>query len=177
MKRISKQKGFSLIELVITVAIAGILMSIGLPSLSKTMQKSKLTSLHNNLLSALSLARNTAISRGTFATICKSNQSATACNTSGAWQDGWIVFPDNNNNGAVDAGETILAINSNLPEQITIKFSKNFITYGPQGYANGYSGTFTFCDDKDSSNKKGMIISNNGHIRVATSSAELAGCS
>jgi len=172
-----KQRGFTLIELIITIAIAGILSSLALPSFKKTMQNNKLTSMHNELLSSLSLARNIAISRGTFATLCKSNATGSDCDSSAAWKDGWIVFPDNNNNGSVDNGETVIAMNNSLPKKITVNFQRNRVTYGAQGYARGYSGTFTFCDELDNNNKKGMIISNTGHIRVATSDTELGSCS
>jgi len=172
-----KQRGFTLIELIITIAIAGILMSLALPSFKKTLQNNKLTSMHNELLSSLSLARNTAISRGSFATLCKSNQAGDNCDSSASWKDGWIIFLDNDDSGSVNNDEEVIALNNALPKKVSINFSRNRVTYGAQGYAIGYSGVFTFCDDLDNDNKKGMIISNNGHIRVATSNSELGGCS
>jgi len=172
-----KQRGFTLVELIITIAIAGILMSLALPDFKQLMQNNKLTSLHNELLSSLSLTRNIAINRGTFTTLCKSNQGGSNCDSSASWKDGWIVFPDKNNNGSVDNGEIIIAANNSLPKNISINFQNNRVTYGAEGYARGYSGIFTFCDDLDNDNKAGMIISNTGRIRVATSDAELEGCS
>ncbi len=172
-----QHQGFTLIELIITIAIAGILTSMAVPNFSKLMQKNKMTSLHNELLSSLSLTRNLAISRGSFATLCKSNPAGTDCSSSASWNDGWIVFSDKNNDGTVDSGEDIIAVNNNLPKGVTISYAKNRVTYGAQGYAQGYSGTFTFCDQRASGEeKKGMVISNNGHIRVATSATELGEC-
>ena len=172
-----KQRGFTLIELIITIAIAGILMSLALPSFKKTLQNNKLTSMHNELLSSLSLARNTAISRGSFATLCKSNQAGDNCDSSASWKDGWIVFLDRDDSGSVNNDEEVISLNNALPKKVSISFSRNRVTYGAQGYAIGYSGVVTFCDDLDNDNKKGMIISSNGHIRVATSDSELGGCS
>lgn len=174
--QLKKQKGFSLVELVITLAIVGILLASGMPSFNKMMQNNKITTLHNELLSSLSLTRNVAINGGTFATLCKSNQAANDCDTSASWEDGWIVFPDRNNNGSVDAGETIIAVNNDLPNLISISFSRNRVTYGSQGYANGFNGVFTFCDDRGDESKKGMVVSNNGHIRVVRDEAELGSC-
>jgi len=172
-----KQRGFSLIELMITIAIAGILMSLALPSFKKTLQNSKLISMHNELLSSLSLTRNIAISRGSFATLCKSNQAGDDCDSDASWKDGWIIFLDRDNNGSVNNDEEVIALNNALPKNVTIKFSRDRVTYGAQGYAIGYSGTVTFCDDLHNGNKRGMLISSNGHIRVATSDSELENCS
>lgn len=175
--KIEKQRGFTLTELVVTIGVAGTLLSFGMPNVIKTVQSNKMTAVHNELLSSLSLARSTAISRGSFATLCKSNSSATNCDSSASWEDGWIIFEDKNNNGVVNSGEMIISVNNDLPEGVSVSFIRDRISYGAQGYARGYSGIFTFCDSRGNETRRGMVISNNGHIRVATSVSELEGCS
>lgn len=173
-----KQQGFSLIELMVTIAIAGVLASIGMPSLQTTLQDNKMTALHNELLAALSFTRNTAVTQGSSATLCKANVSANACAENNAsWKNGWIIFPDRNNDGVIDAGEEILTIKNDLPKNITVSYSRNSsrITYGAQGYTVGFNGNFMFCDKRGDSAKKGMVISNNGRVRLAVEN-DLGAC-
>lgn len=170
MIKIKKSQGFSLIELMVTIAIVGIMAAIGMPSLQTTLQNNNMTALHNELLAALSFTRNTAITRGSSATLCKANLASNGCAaTTASWENGWIIFPDNNNDGVVDAGETILSIKNDLPKDISINYSRNSsrITYGAQGYSIGFNGNFMFCDKRGDSAKKGMVISNNGRVRLA----------
>ena len=165
-----KQLGFTLIELMIAVSIIGVLLALGSPSLKRTLQDNRMAVLHNELLVGLSFARNTAINKGSSATLCKANSTASACAaTSETWENGWIVFSDKNNDGSIDTGETILSIQNDLSQDITMHYSKNSsrVTYSGKGYAIGYSGKFTFCDARGDDAKKGMVVSNNGRVRVA----------
>lgn len=170
MNNSKKQLGLSLIELLIGMSVLGILTSIGAPSLQRTLQDNNIAVLHNELLVGLSFTRNKAINKGSSATLCKSNADGSDCAAiSDSWKNGWIVFSDTNNNGTVDTGETIASIKSDIPESISIEYSKNSsrVTYSAQGYAVGYNGNFTFCDERGDDAKKGMILSNNGRVRIA----------
>jgi len=170
MIKLIKQQGFTLVELMVVIAIAAILAGIGMPNLQTTLQDNKMTSLHNELLAALSFTRSTSVTQGSSTTLCKANLAANGCAAiSASWENGWIIFPDSNNNGVVDVGEEILMLKNDLPENISISYSRNSsrITYGAQGYAVGFNGNFMFCDKRGDSAKKGMVISNNGRVRVA----------
>ncbi len=83
-KRLSQ--GFTMIELMVALAIAGILVSYGLPAYSRFAQRQSLSTETNNLLSDLNFARNLAIDKGTNVSLVSNNGSD--------WEDGWIITQD-----------------------------------------------------------------------------------
>lgn len=174
----NKKTGFTLVELLVTISVASIVLSMAVPSMRTTLQKNRMTTLHNQLLSALSFTRSTAITQGTWATLCHSNSAHTGCTApESEWVNGWIIFPDKNNNGQVDSNETILSAFTKLPAGISMLSNKNRISYGSQGYAVGYAGKLTFCDSQNAITPQGMIISLNGRVRTANANDTLASCS
>jgi len=85
----TKQNGFTLVELMITVSIAAILASLAVPSFNEAMVNSKLNSLANSFVASAQLARSEAIKRNTTVTLCASSDG-NSC--SGDWKNGWVVL-------------------------------------------------------------------------------------
>lgn len=161
--------GFTLIELMFTLAVAAILLSLAAPSFRDTIKNTRLVTEVNNLASGLSFARSEAIKRGLFVTLCKSNDNATC---SGNWQDGWIVFVDIDGQGDVDVGnDTIIRVGEGVPASITLVFPGRVrVTYAASGFSTNNS-TFKFCDDRDDASKaKGLVVSPSGRVRKAIDS-------
>jgi len=173
-----KIAGFTLIDQMIVVSIVMILMGQALPSISSTLQKNRISSVYNEALAALNYVRSIAVSTSSWATLCKSNPTGTACASSQStpWTNGWIVFEDANNNGEINTGETIHLQNNTLPSQLLINYSRNKqrISYSAEGYAVGYNGKISFCDTQMQINKT-MVISNSGRVRLAQKH-ELGSC-
>ncbi len=96
LNSIKLSKGFTLIELMIVIAIASILMTLAVPSFSLMINNSKVTSTTNEFISSLNLARSEALKRSGNVSVCKSNASYTACDTTAATftTNGWLVFSD-----------------------------------------------------------------------------------
>ena len=90
-----RQNGFTLYELLITVLVVAVIITLGIPNMAEFTQNSRLTSTSNDLLSSFQLARSEAArSRGNI-TICASdNPMAADANCSGTFNDGWIIFVD-----------------------------------------------------------------------------------
>lgn len=81
-------RGFTLIELMVTLAVAAILLGIAIPSYQNFTVNSRMASQANDLITALNLARSEAVKRGANVTICASS-NGTGC--AGSWEQGWIV--------------------------------------------------------------------------------------
>ncbi|RPJ45092.1 MAG: prepilin-type N-terminal cleavage/methylation domain-containing protein [Betaproteobacteria bacterium] len=85
------QRGFTLVELMVTVSVAAVLAMIAVPSFNDAMQGSKLNSLSNNFVASAHLARSEAIKRNATVTLCASS-SGTTCGDD--WSDGWKILAD-----------------------------------------------------------------------------------
>jgi type IV fimbrial biogenesis protein FimT len=168
------QCGFTLIEVLIVLAIASVLFGAGVPSLRNIIRSMELTSATNDLFGSLMLARSEAAKHGRRVALCKSSNGVT-CATSGGWEQGWIVFHDTNNNGVHDAGEEIVMRAQALPADMRLAGNLNvakYVSYAPTGetkLASGafQAGTITLCNQSGArENARQIIISSSGRPRV-----------
>jgi type IV fimbrial biogenesis protein FimT len=95
--------GMTLIEAIITVAVAGIILAWGLPNLADYVRTSRVVSTANDMLAALTAARTFAVTRSVATVVCPSS-NGTSCTASTTWGSGWIVFEDCDGGGDLDAG-------------------------------------------------------------------------
>lgn len=84
-------RGFTLIELMVTIAVLAIVVSIAAPSFSSMLQDNRALSMSTELQGALQLARAEAIKRRQDVVICKRNSAGTACNDGTDWAAGWLI--------------------------------------------------------------------------------------
>lgn len=88
------KSGFSIIEVLIVVAIAAILTAIGIPAFNVFIGNTRTSTIANEFVSALNLARSEAMKRGKLVYVCRSSDGA-SCAASGAWGQGWLVADEN----------------------------------------------------------------------------------
>lgn len=147
-----RQRGFNMLELMLTVSIATIVLSVGVPSFTQMVQNNRIITQTNSLLGTLNVARAEALKANEQVTVCKSEDNATCANGL-AWRDGWIVFIDNDANGTRGAGETLLWTSPGLEGANTLTSAAfdNFIAFAPNGMSVGSTanaGFFRLCDDR-----------------------------
>lgn len=168
--------GFTLVELLITIAIMVLTLFIGIPSFQEFIQDGRLATQANEFVTDLNLTRSEAIKRGSPVTLCKRNSAGTDCDSSAAWLSGWIIFTDDNSNGAVDVGESILRIHDTLTGLTNLNFTRNRVTYDASGFAAGYTGTLSFCDSRGVNSAKGLVLANTGRVRAANRGTNPLSC-
>lgn len=172
-----KQNGFSLVELIATLAIAAIVLTVAIPSFQATIQNNRKTTATNELATAFQLARNSAISRRIIVTVCKSSDGAT-CRTgngSGDWSQGWMIFTNPDSDTVLDPGEELLRIHGALKGVTSFSGNNNVVnqvSFSPQGLARGSNGTITYCDSRGADLAGALVISVSGQVRHAVDSAD-----
>ena len=97
LRRASALSGFTLVEMMIALAIFAILAAIALPAFDSFIQGSRLRTYANDFAAAARLARSEALKRNGPVQLCKS-ANGTSCNVSGSWEQGWIVLAAGPNN-------------------------------------------------------------------------------
>jgi len=94
----TKEMGFTLVELLVVMAIIALLMAFGVPSFRSITYSSRVSSEANAMLGDLQFARSEAQKGGQSVTVCASTDQNT-CSANNVWGAGWIVFLDVDSNG------------------------------------------------------------------------------
>lgn len=145
------RRGFTLVELMVVVAITAILLAVAVPNLSQYMARQTVQSQISLLASSFRLARSEALKRGMPVTLCPTNDATVAAPTCTAapdatlgWANGWLVFTDLGTRGTIDGSDQVIqiqpAINNSagiLPAAASYR-----ATFFPNGIAIGLAGNF-----------------------------------
>jgi len=166
-----QNSGFTLIELMVTIAVAAVLAAVAVPSMQGLIAHNQLAAANNELLSAAMYARSEAVMRGLPVRMCNSATTADSsptCNSDDSWSSGWIVFVDSNANDSVDTGEDVLRVFANSSSALTItpdSSNARGLVFNKTGRAEGVAAsgthstggsTFTTCSSRVSD---GRILS------------------
>jgi len=122
---IMREKGFTLIELMITLAIAAILLTVAVPSFQSLIENNRLATNVNQVITILHYLKSEAVKRNVAVSLCAGNpNNGCACNPgpgcNATWKNGYIVFTDPNVNCTVDQGDQILQAREGIRGDYTI---------------------------------------------------------
>lgn len=151
-----KEKGFTLIELMIAVAIFGIIASMAAPAFSYLIANNRHQASINALIGAVNLARTEAVKRGAQVTV-----GSTSGDT--AWTNGYRVWVDTNNDDSLSAGEEVIRQFDEAKKGITLVGGVNFISFRATGFATA-TGTIDICSDHESVAGRSMSVAISGRV-------------
>jgi len=172
-------KGFTLMELMMTLSIAAILLTVAVPSYNTFTQNSKITKQVNLLAVAVNTARGEAAKRGVTVVLCQSDAPTVAdpecgdTSPAGTWSNGYIVFVDTDGDGIHDTGGTpktepvIGAFQSEANVAIKTTAGSNLVI-NPDGTITVAGGVeFAVCDSRGIPKGKQLSVAGTGRPSTA----------
>ena len=178
--RIYRSQGFTLVELTVTMLIAAIVLAVGMPSFRSTSVSNHSTTLSNELLNALVMARNEAIMRGHPVYVCATTNPGSVnpvCSTANGtnWDDGWLVMLDEDNDGDfTDQVENPILVHAAIKKNYSLigqAAIKNLIGFQATGFAT-QTGSIVLCNPNvvnfatDKQHARVIVINGSGRSRV-----------
>mgnify|MGYP003649905647 CR=1 FL=1 len=167
IKTSNTQHGFTLLEVLIVLAITAVLMTLATPSLYSYAAQSESKAIIQKLSGLIRLARNNAINHQRSTLLCPSKDGL-SCEQN--WQEGALIFEDRNNDKQLNNAETIIYFQSPLTENGSIHWSAlhNRLSFSGQGLSGSSAGSFIYCPaDKNPKYANALIVSFSGKIRRA----------
>lgn len=175
-----KTNGFTLIELIVTLAVFAIAAAMAIPNMGSFLDSNRRAANINIFVSAMNLARSEAVKRNNDVSLCTRNDAGTDCDAAKNWENGWLVFVDDGTKGDVDGSDIILRVydpvfKRETPLDVSFRETEaniKFITYQYKGNVNT-PATFKRCDDRGLSQARAIIVALSGRTRLSKDTADL----
>lgn len=168
--------GVTLIELLIVISIIAVLATIATPTLGNFRQAGASRSARSALAVAINQARISAATHRKTVVVCPSADQS-SCDRSTRWQDGWLVYFDDNRDNQHDDNETVIAASQAQARGLAMLSSSGRyrIRYQADGTSDGSNLTITVCDRRGPAEARSLVINNSGRLRSGTPTAAQAG--
>ena len=162
--------GFSVVELLVALALMSLLMGVGIPAFSHLVAGQRATARVNQIIGAVQLARQAAISLNTTTTLCPSRDGV--CLGRNQWHVGAMIFTDHNRNGILEKDETLVTRLPRLDRGERIYWrsfrNRSFLRFKATGRTDWQNGHFLYCPpDLDPRYARAAVLNAQGRIRLA----------
>lgn len=161
-------RGITLVELITTLALAGVLLVVTLPVWSELVDRSQVTAAANQLLTALRYARSAAVTRNRMIGLCPSDDGRHCSGDPFGWQRGYLVFEDRDGDRRRADGEPLLRVQDQLPPGMHLRSTagRPAIRFGPDGAAWSTNTTFSLCLGEQQATHRAVVLLGTGRARV-----------
>lgn len=163
------QSGLSLLELLISMTVLLVSVSIALPSFSRVIEEHRSEQVVLLLYGLIQKSRHHAITHNSHIVLCKSHDLS---NCGGSWKDGILVFIDTDGNHSLSGNDVLLQTIRTPFHKGELHWrsfgNKSHLEFLPSGSTNYQNGTFTYCIDKSDVKKaRGISITVTGRPQIA----------
>ena len=163
-----RHTGFTLIELIVTLSVAAILITLAVPNFRDFLLNNRLTTTANEFTAAANLARSEAIKRGRNATVCVSETSMLAnpvCSNGTDWGVGWLVWVDADSSDDMSNDELLRVGDVLTDTGLTFTGDVSSFGYDSRG-AIANTGSIEVCDDRAGEEGRLLTITATGRIEL-----------
>ena len=159
------KRGFTLLELLVTLSIVAVLMGVATPSFRDYLLNQELRAATERLASDLRWARQSAVQRGGRVVVCPGS-ATTGCRATPEWGMGWFVFHDTDGDRRFGAGDEVLRRTEPL-EGISARSARarRQLSFFPNGSAPGSNLTIRLCNERGPAFARQVRVSLSGRIR------------
>jgi len=171
-----RQRGFTLQELVVSLAIGGG-VTTGAAGLYSMVQEAQVVTATNEIVAHMNLARSEAITRGYEVALCANGNADCRTRTGEiSWQNGYRIYANTDGDNALGDDEPILRVNNGHGAGITVRSNRGGkLTFKPEGMSPGSTITVAVCGAR-ANQARYIIVQNGGRARVARQSASGVRC-
>jgi len=163
-------RGFTLIELMVSLVVAAILLGVGVPSFQQFIKANRIKSEFGDLTEALNIARSEAAKKAAVVRVCARAGDLCSVNASD-WSKGWIVFYDKDGDGVPDADE-VLHDHTQPYGAVVVQHTAVAVDFQPAGDV-GALKTFHVCDDRAGAYARKVEVANSGRVSVDPSAVSV----
>ncbi len=158
-------RGFSLLELIVTILVAAIVLVLGVPTFASALAKGRQTAELNALFHAFYLARKESVRRRRLVSLCPSADDA-VCDKDANWNNGWLLFENTDQDDPPDRdpGEPLIMVHKTAARTKISANRRGFTSRGIRRRAT--NGTLVVCDARGRIPAKALVVSYTGRPRI-----------